>query len=216
MYRVAVLISGRGSNLEALLKAALPVEYVGVISNRPGAGGLAIAAAHGVPAQVIDHKSFASRDDFDQSLGDALDALNPDLIVQAGFMRILGARFVQRFAGRMINIHPSLLPAFPGLDTHGQALRAGVKLHGCTVHLVTEALDAGPIIAQAAVPVLSADNESTLAARVLAQEHRLLPAVVRALAAGKVRITGSSIEMPVVDSASPTVESESLVAPVFH
>lgn len=216
MYRIAVLISGRGSNLEALLKAALPVQYVGVISNRPGAGGLAVASAHGVPVQVIDHKAFASRDAFDQALGDALAALNPDLIVQAGFMRILGARIVQRFAGRMINIHPSLLPAFPGLDTHGQALQAGVKVHGCSVHLVTEALDAGPIIAQAAVPVLPGDDEARLAARVLTQEHRLLPAVVRALAAGQLRLLENAIELSVVDPVGQAVESASLISPDFH
>lgn len=216
MYRVAVLISGRGSNLEALLKAALPVEFVGVISNRPNAGGLDIAAAHGVPIQVIDHKSFPSRDAFDEALGNALHALSPDLIIQAGFMRILGARFVQRFAGRMINIHPSLLPAFPGLDTHGQALRAGVKLHGCTVHLVTEALDAGPIIAQAAVPVLSDDDESTLAQRVLAQEHRLLPAVVRALATGQAKLTNDPTGVIVIASGVRTVDSACLVSPAFQ
>lgn len=216
MYRVAVLISGRGSNLEALLKAELPVEYVGVISNRPGAGGLAIASAHGVPTQVIDHKSFGSREDFDEALGDSLAALRPDLIVQAGFMRILGARFVARFAGRMINIHPSLLPAFPGLDTHGQALRAGVKLHGCTVHLVTEALDAGPIIAQAAVPVRTDDNEASLAARVLVQEHRLLPAVVRALATGQLRLVRGAVEAAVADSGAQIVETAFLASPSLH
>lgn len=215
MYRVAVLISGRGSNLGALLNAKLPVAFVGVISNRPGAGGLDIAAAHGVPTQVIDHKSFSSREAFDNALGDALESLNPDLIVQAGFMRILGARFVQRFAGRMINIHPSLLPAFPGLDTHGQALRAGVKLHGCTVHLVTEALDAGPIITQAAVPVLPGDDEATLSARVLTQEHRLLPAVVRALATGQAKIISDTGGLGVIVPGSQTVESACIVSPAL-
>lgn len=209
MYRVAILISGRGSNLEALLKAALPVEYVGVISNRPAAGGLAIAASHGVPTIVIDHKAYSSREAFDDALGDALEALQPDLIVQAGFMRILGARFVKRFAGRMINIHPSLLPAFPGLDTHGQALRSGVKLHGCTVHLVTEALDAGPIIVQAAVPVLPHDDEAGLAARVLAQEHRILPAVVHAFATGKLKISADAV----VSSGPPCVATACLISP---
>lgn len=211
MFRVAVLISGRGSNLEALLKAALPVEFVGVISNRPGAGGLEIAAAHQVAAQVVDHKAFATRNDFDQALGDALAALAPDLIVQAGFMRILGASIVGRFAGRMINIHPSLLPAFPGLDTHGQALRAGVKVHGCTVHLVNEALDAGPIIAQAAVPVLPGDDEASLAARVLLQEHRLLPAVVAAVAAGKIKISPQGV----VATGVSIVSNASLISPAI-
>lgn len=206
MLRVAVLISGRGSNLGALLKAGLAVQWVGVISNRPGAGGLDIAAAHGVPAQVIDHKQFADRAAFDAALGDALDALKPDLIVQAGFMRILGAAFVNRFAGRMINIHPSLLPAFTGLDTHGRALRAGVKLHGCTVHFVTAELDGGPIIAQAAVPVFADDDEDRLSARVLVQEHRLLPAVVRAFADGRVQLSPDGV----VTLAGPRVESACL------
>ncbi len=207
--RVAVLISGRGSNLGALLKANLPVEFVGVISNRPDAGGLAVAASHGVATQVIDHKNYASRESFDDALADALDALHPDLIVQAGFMRILGARFVQRFSGRMINVHPSLLPAFPGLDTHGQALRAGVRIHGCTIHLVTEALDAGPIIAQAAVPVFQHDTVSSLAGRVLAQEHRLLPAVVRAFADSQITFPADSVVvMPDVG-----VETACLVSP---
>ncbi|MBL8515766.1 MAG: phosphoribosylglycinamide formyltransferase [Betaproteobacteria bacterium] len=213
MLRVAVLISGRGSNLEALLKAALPATFVGVISNRPGVGGLALAAAQGVPTRVIDHKAFASREAFDDALADALAALNPDLIVQAGFMRILGSRFVQRFAGRMINIHPSLLPAFPGLDTHGQALRAGVKLHGCSVHLVTEALDAGPIIAQAVVPVLAGDDESALAARVLIQEHRLLPAVVRGVAEGSVKLLPGSVVISPTLAVEPAWTTSALVSP---
>lgn len=209
MLRVAVLISGRGSNLGALLKAGLPVQWVGVISNRPGAGGLALAAEHGVPTQVIDHKQFASRDAFDAALGDALDSLKPDLIVQAGFMRILGAAFVSRFAARMINIHPSLLPAFTGLDTHGRALRAGVRVHGCSVHFVTAELDGGPIIAQAVVPVFADDDEDTLAARVLAQEHRLLPAVVRAFAEGRVRLA----ENGVVTLAGKRVDTACLQSP---
>jgi phosphoribosylglycinamide formyltransferase 1 len=215
MIRVAVLISGRGSNLDALLKAGLPVEFVGVLSNRPGAGGLAIAASHGIATQVVDHKAFPSREAFDKALGDALAALKPDLVVQAGFMRILGARFVQRFAGRMINIHPSLLPAFPGLDTHGQALRAGVKVHGCTVHLVTEALDAGPIIAQAAVPVLPDDTEAQLAARVLAQEHRLLPAVIRGIAVGLVKLSVNGVVTSIPSSVESTWANQSLLSPPF-
>lgn len=209
--RVAVLISGRGSNLGALLNANLPVEFVGVISNRPGAGGLDIAALHGIATQVIDHKSYPSREAFDDALADALSALDPGLIVQAGFMRILGRRFVQRFAGKMINIHPSLLPAFPGLDTHSQALRAGVRVHGCTVHLVTEALDAGPIIAQAAVPVFQQDTESSLAGRVLVQEHRLLPDVVRAVADGQIRLSAEGV----VVAPGRGVESACLVSPQF-
>ena len=209
--RVAVLISGRGSNLEALLRAGLPVQFVGVISNRPGVGGLAIAAAHGVPTHVVDHKAYPSREAFDEALAGVLDDLHPDLIVQAGFMRILGARFVQRFAGRMINIHPSLLPAFPGLDTHSKALEAGVRIHGCTVHLVTETLDAGPIIAQAAVPVFLADTASSLAERVLAQEHLLLPGVVRAISNKQIGLSAKGV----VATSEPRVESACLVSPPF-
>ena len=209
--RVAVLISGRGSNLEALLRAGLPVQFVGVISNRPGVGGLAIAAVHGVPTHVVDHKAYPSREAFDEALAGVLDDLHPDLIVQAGFMRILGARFVQRFAGRMINIHPSLLPAFPGLDTHSKALEAGVRIHGCTVHLVTEALDAGPIIAQAAVPVFLADTASSLAERVLAQEHLLLPGVVRAISNKQIGLSAKGV----VATSEPRVESACLVSPPF-
>lgn len=186
--RVVVLISGRGSNLCALLAAGLPVDFAGVISNRPHAAGLAHAAAHGVPTRVVDHTAFATRAEFDAALRQEIDRHAPELVILAGFMRVLTHAFVQHYQGRLINIHPALLPAFPGLDTHARALRAGVKLHGCTVHYVTPEVDVGPIIAQAAVPVLADDTADTLAARVLAQEHRLYPQAVAWIAAGRVRL----------------------------
>lgn len=183
--------------MEALLAAELPV--VAVIANRSDAGGLAIAQARGVATRVVEHRAYASREAFDGALAEAIEAHRPDLIVLAGFMRVLTPAFVQRFANRMINIHPSLLPSFTGLDTHRRALDAGVKLHGCTVHFVTDALDHGPIIAQAAVPVLPDDTESTLAARVLAQEHRVLPAAVRWFLEGRLAIEGLRVR---VDAAA--------------
>ncbi|HMK15168.1 MAG TPA: phosphoribosylglycinamide formyltransferase [Burkholderiales bacterium] len=179
MKSIVVLISGRGSNLEAILKARLPAKVAAVISNNPQAKGLAIARAHGIEALALDRKQFASREAFDAELASRIAVFKPDLIALAGFMLILGDEFVERFANRIINIHPSLLPAFPGLDTHARALQVGVKIHGCTVHFVTSKLDYGPIIIQAAVPVLAADNEATLAARVLKQEHRIYPQAIR-------------------------------------
>lgn len=186
--RVVVLISGRGSNLRALLQADLPVTFAAVISNRADAGGLAIAAAHGVPTQVLAHQAYADRAAYDGALAQAIDAHAPDLVVLAGFMRVLTADFVRRYHGRMINIHPALLPAFPGLNTHARALAAGVRVHGCTVHFVTAEVDAGPIIAQAAVPVRAGDDAQTLAARVLRQEHRLFPTVLRWFAQERVSL----------------------------
>jgi len=192
---VVILLSGRGSNLQALLEAGIPV--CGVISNVAGAGGLAIAAARGIPAQTIAHRDFASREAFDAALAAAIDRLAPKLVALAGFMRILTPGFVQRYAGRLVNIHPSLLPSFTGLDTHARALAAGVKLHGCTVHFVTAELDHGPIIAQAAVPVRAEDTPDTLAARVLREEHALYPRTQRwflegrlVLENGQVRVKG--------------------------
>ena len=179
MKSIVVLISGRGSNLEAILKARLPLKVAAVISNNPQAKGLAITRAHGIEALALDRKQFASREAFDAELASRIAAFKPDLIALAGFMLILGDVFVERFANCIINIHPSLLPAFPGLDTHARALQAGVKIHGCTVHFVTPKLDHGPIIIQAAVPVLAVDNETTLAARVLKQEHRIYPQAIR-------------------------------------
>ncbi len=191
MRRLVVLISGRGSNMEALLKASLPARIVAVISNRADAAGLAIAARHDVPTRVIEHREFASRDAFDAALAEAIDAYEPDYVLLAGFMRILSAAFVARFAGRLINIHPSLLPAFPGLHTHARALAEGVKVHGCTVHFVTPALDHGPIIVQAGVPVRTGDTEDRLAARVLEQEHLVFPQAVRWLCEGRVSVDAS-------------------------
>lgn len=174
---VVILISGRGSNLQALLEAGVPVS--GVISNRAGAPGLEIAAGRGVAARVVEHQAYASREAFDTALAAEIDRFAPRLVALAGFMRVLTPGFVERYTGRLINIHPSLLPAFPGLDTHARALACGVKLHGCTVHLVTADLDHGPIVMQAAVPVLARDTPDTLAARVLAQEHLIYPTAVR-------------------------------------
>ena len=186
MERIVILISGRGSNMQALAEAGLPL--AAVISNRADAAGLAYAAARGIATAVVPHRDYAARDTFDAALAQAIDGFHPDLVALAGFMRILGAGFVQRFRGRMLNIHPSLLPAFPGLDTHARALAAGVKLHGASVHFVTPELDHGPIIIQAAVPVLPHDDEAGLAARVLAAEHRIYPQAARWFLDGKLVI----------------------------
>jgi phosphoribosylglycinamide formyltransferase-1 len=188
MKSVVILISGRGSNMRALIEAGLPVSAV--ISNRADAAGLKYAAGCGIDHTVVPHRDFATRDAFDAALAQAIDGFRPDLVVLAGFMRIFTEDFVLRYQGRMLNIHPSLLPAFPGLDTHARALAAGVKLHGCTVHFVTPQLDHGPIIIQAAVPVLPYDDEAKLAARVLAQEHRIYPQAVRWFLDGKLVIEG--------------------------
>jgi formyltetrahydrofolate-dependent phosphoribosylglycinamide formyltransferase len=183
--KVGILISGRGSNMEALLHAAAsptyPAEIALVLSNNPNAPGLATAAAAGIPTLAIDHRPFKrDRAAHEAAIATALDTAGVEIVCLAGYMRLLTPFLVTRYAGRMLNIHPSLLPAFPGLDTHARALAAGVKLHGCTVHLVTEIMDEGPILAQAAVPILPTDDEPTLAARVLAQEHRLYPAALAA------------------------------------
>lgn len=190
--RIVILISGRGSNMRALLEAEYsgsePVQFVCVISNKADAPGLQTAAAYGVPTEVLEHRPFPNRASFDAALAEHIDAYRPDIVVLAGFMRVLTEDFVRHYANRLINVHPALLPAFPGLDTHARAISAGVKLHGCTVHFVTPEVDAGPIIAQAAVPVLADDTPDTLAARVLQQEHRLFPLVVGWLAQGRVRM----------------------------
>lgn len=183
MKNIVILISGRGSNMEAIVRACADegwnARIAAVISNRPDAAGLDFAKARGIATAVVDHKQFDSREAFDAALADAVDGFAPDLVVLAGFMRILGAAFVARFAGRMVNIHPSLLPAFTGLHTHRAALAAGCKLAGATVHYVTVDLDHGPIVAQAVVPVLPGDTEATLTSRVLAREHALYPLAVR-------------------------------------
>ena len=184
--KAVILISGRGSNMQALLEANLPVAFACVISSRPDAAGLAFAAGRGVATAVVDHKAYPDRAGFDAALAVEIERHAPDLVILAGFMRVLTDDFVRRYQGRMINIHPSLLPAFPGLHTHERALQAGVKLHGCTVHYVTPEVDVGPIIVQAAVPVLADDTPETLAARVLKQEHRIFPRAVAWIAAGRV------------------------------
>ena len=197
---VVVLISGRGSNLEALLKEKIPVSAV--ISNVAGAGGLGIAARHGVPTMVVKHGDFQTREAFEEVLAREIDRFSPQLVVHAGFMRIVTARYVDHYAGRALNIHPSLLPSFTGLHTHERALAAGVKIHGCTVHVVTLDLDAGPIVLQAAVPVLASDTAETLAARVLKQEHVIYPRAVRwflegkaVVENGKVRVKGEDAQL---------------------
>lgn len=204
LARITVLISGRGSNLAALIDAADAGAFDGavtqVISNRPDAPGLAFAAQHGIAATIVDHRAFASRAAFEAALADAIDRSKPDLVVLAGFMRILGAAFVQRYAGRMLNIHPSLLPAYPGVDTHRRALADGATRHGCTVHFVTPDVDGGPILAQAEVPVLPGDDPASLAARVLDAEHRLLPQVVGWFCAGRVALEDGRVRI----DASPS------------
>jgi phosphoribosylglycinamide formyltransferase-1 len=219
---IVCLISGRGSNLEAILSAfaagaatadplaapgrglaGLPSEarsakegairVAAVVSNRREARGLEVARAYGVPAVALPHTDFASREAFDAALSERIDAHRPDLVVLAGFMRMLTPAFVARYRGRLLNIHPSLLPAFPGLDTHRRALAAGVRLHGATVHFVSDQLDAGPIVAQAAVPVWPDDSQDELAARVLAQEHLLLPRCIGWILEGRVRLDGERV-----------------------
>jgi phosphoribosylglycinamide formyltransferase-1 len=190
---VVVLISGRGSNLQAILEAGLPVSAV--ISNVPGAAGLGIAANRGVPTRVVPHRDFASRQQFDDALAKEIDRFTPKLVALAGFMRVLTPAFAQRHAGRLLNIHPSLLPAFPGLDTHRRALAEGVKLHGCTVHFVTQDLDHGPIVVQAAVAVRADDTEGTLAARVLAQEHLIYPRALRWALEGRLVIENGLVHV---------------------
>ncbi len=203
---VVVLISGRGSNLQAILDAGIPVSAV--ISNRSGAGGLEIAARRGIATAVVEHRRVATREAFDAALAQEIDRHAPRLVALAGFMRVLTPGFVAHYAGRLVNIHPSLLPEFPGLDTHARALAAGAKRHGCTVHFVTAALDHGPVIAQASVPVLPDDTAATLAARVLAQEHRIYPRALRwfldgllEVEDGKVRVKGDHAQLVVSDRA---------------
>ncbi|MGH8744872.1 MAG: phosphoribosylglycinamide formyltransferase [Burkholderiales bacterium] len=190
---VVVLISGRGSNMQALLDAGVPI--AAVIGNRTDAAGLEIAARRGLIATAIEHSKFQAREDFDDALAAEIDCHSPRLVALAGFMRILTPGFVARYAGRLVNIHPSLLPAFPGLDTHRRALAAGVKVHGCSVHFVSERLDHGPIIVQAAVPVRSGDTPDLLAARVLRQEHVVYPRAVRWILDGKLVVRDGSVSV---------------------
>jgi phosphoribosylglycinamide formyltransferase-1 len=195
--RTAVLISGRGSNLRALAEAArtpdYPAEIVLVISNRADASGLDVASQFGIPTKVIPHNDHASREAFDAAVDAALRDIDVSLVCEAGFMRIHSEWFVKRWAGRLINIHPSLLPAFPGIRVHKQALDAGVKISGCTVHFIVAELDSGPIIAQAAVPVLPDDTPEALAARVLNEEHKLYPRALRLVAEGKVKLENGHV-----------------------
>ena len=194
MKNIVILISGRGSNMQAIVNAAIPgARVAAVLSNRADAAGLAWAAKHGIATAALDHKQFADRGSFDAAMMALIDQHAPALVVLAGFMRIVTPAFVDHYAGRMLNVHPSLLPAFIGMHTHARALEAGVKLHGCTAHFVTAELDAGPIIAQAAVPVRDDDTPETLAARVLEAEHVLYPQVVAEFVAGILQIEGQRV-----------------------
>jgi phosphoribosylglycinamide formyltransferase 1 len=203
--KTAVLISGRGSNLEALIRACagkdFPAEIKLVISNRGDAAGLQRARAAGIPTAVVPHRDYPSREAFEAALTRALDAAKIELVCLAGFMRLLTAGFVDRWRDRLINIHPSLLPAFPGLDTHARALAEGVRFAGCTVHFVRAEMDHGPIIVQAAVPVLPGDDEAKLAARVLGAEHRTYPLALRLIGEGRVKVIGERTEIAGVAGA---------------
>ena len=197
--KVAVLISGRGSNLLALIEACadpqFPAEIVLVLSNNPDAGGLAHAEAAGLPARVVDHRDHADKPGFERAMEAELTQSGAELVCLAGFMRLLTPEFVERWRDRLINIHPSLLPAFKGLDTHARALQAGIRISGCTVHYVRADMDDGPIILQAAVPVLDGDDPDTLAARILAAEHRCYPEALRLIAEGRVRVEGDRVRI---------------------
>lgn len=204
MKRIVILISGRGSNMEAIQQRCVdegwPAQVVAVIANRPQAGGLAWAAERGISTQWVDHKAYASREAFDEALAAAIDSHAPDLVVLAGFMRVLGENFVRRYEGRLLNIHPSLLPAFTGLHTHRRALEAGCKAVGATVHFVTPELDHGPIVMQGVVAVYPGDDEHALSARVLATEHVIYPLAVRWFVEGKLRLEGGLVRQ--TDGAS--------------
>jgi phosphoribosylglycinamide formyltransferase-1 len=206
--KAVILISGRGSNMRAIVEARTGIAVKAVISNRPGAAGLEWAKAQGLATSVVDHRQFPTREAFDAALGDSIAAHSPDLILLAGFMRILTPTFIERFPRRILNIHPSLLPSFPGLHTHAQALAAGVKLHGCSVHVVTPSLDSGPIVIQAAVPVLPGDDEEALSQRVLAAEHRIYPQAVRWFVEGRVEFVADAVHVK-----GTGVPGDSLVSP---
>jgi len=206
MKNIVILISGRGSNMEAVVRAAQaeqwPARIAAVISNKADAKGLEFAAAHGIPTAVVPNKDYASRELFDAALQETIDRFAPNLVVLAGFMRILTPAFVAHYAGRLLNIHPSLLPHFPGLHTHQQALDAGHTRHGATVHFVTAELDHGPVVAQAEIAVLPGDTPDTLAARLLGEEHKLYPYAVRLFVEDRLRIVGGDVH--IADSASPS------------
>lgn len=195
MKSLVILISGRGSNMRALLEAKLPARVDAVISNNPDAAGIKLAKKYDIETCIIDHRAYQDRTVFDSALAEKIDSYQPSLIVLAGFMRVLGDSFVDKYKGKLINIHPSLLPAFPGLETHKKALEEGVKIHGCTVHFVTPKVDHGPIIIQAAVPVLPDDTDETLAARVLLQEHRIFPEAVRMFIEGRLKLSKNKVEV---------------------
>lgn len=207
--RVAILISGRGSNMSALIEAAraadYPAEIVGVLSNKADAKGLEIAAANGIPTAVRSHKDFSSRETFDAALDEVLRGWNTEIVALAGFMRLFSPGFTTEWLGRMINIHPAILPSFKGLHTHEQALAAGVHLHGCTVHFVTPGMDEGPAIAQAAVPVVPGDTPDTLSQRVLAAEHALYPRALAALADGRVRLENGRVVVAQQGAPAPAL-----------
>jgi phosphoribosylglycinamide formyltransferase-1 len=210
--RVVAFISGGGSNMLALAKACqapdYPAEIVAVISDKPSAGGLDKAKALGIPTQVFERKTFASKAEHEAAILDALHALSPDIICLAGYMRIISGDFIKPFEGRILNIHPSLLPLFPGLHTHERALEAGVKVAGCTVHFVTEGMDEGPIIGQAVVPILNGDTADTLATRVLTVEHQLYPAALRLFAEGKVTM----VDGKAISTAAPCSETQAIIS----
>jgi phosphoribosylglycinamide formyltransferase-1 len=199
MRNIVILISGRGTNMQAIVAAAQvekwPANIAAVISNKADAGGLSFAAQHGIPTAVVANADYPSREEFDAALQATIDSYGADLVVLAGFMRILSSGFVDHYAGRMLNIHPSLLPSFPGLATHRQALAAGVKVHGATVHFVTPDLDHGPIVAQVALPVLTDESEASLAERVLAQEHIIYPRAVRWFIEGHLRLDKHRVQI---------------------
>jgi len=197
MKKLVILISGRGSNMQAMVNACArerwPAQVAAVIANRPDAAGLQFAASQGIPTAVVDHRQFPDRQSFDIALANMIDAYAPDLLVLAGFMRVLTDGFVERYAGRMLNVHPSLLPSFPGLKTHQQALDAGVRVHGASVHFVTPRLDHGPIVAQSVVPVRAGDDAAALAARVLDTEHVIYPRAVRWFVEGRLALDGERV-----------------------
>ena len=209
MKRIVILISGRGSNMQAILEAKLPLQVAAVIANKEDAGGLQTAARHGIATAVLSHKGYPSREAFDADLAKLIDGYQPDLVVLAGFMRILSEGFVRHYQNRMINIHPSLLPAFTGLSTHARAIQEGVKVHGCSVHFVTPELDHGPIICQAVVPVLDDDTEDTLARRVLACEHRIYPQAVRWFVEGRLSVEGNRVRV----ANHADIQAQSLIVP---
>ena len=213
-FKIAILISGRGSNMQALLNACaapgFPAECAVIMSNRPDAPGLEFAENAGIPTKVVNHKTFSDRETFEEALHEALSEYQVDLICLAGFMRLLGANFVNRWRDKIVNIHPSLLPAYKGLHTHERVLEDGVRFTGCTIHFVRPEMDAGPIIFQACVPVMQDDSESDLETRVLAWEHKLYPLAVRLIAENKVRISGGIVQIDTALAEQPGLMSPAL------